>query len=302
MTEYLPISRLRAHPANVREDLGDLHELAASIRSHGILQPVIVQPNPAEPGTWLILGGHRRTAAARLAGLSEIPVTVRAAAGPKAIEIMLVENCQRSDLGPMEKAEAMGKLRRRGMTGADISRAIGLHPSTVSYYLALLDLDDASQERVRNGDVAADTAIKAVRKTRQRPNRGGQPKASLPAGHFSYRHPLAGAARLRCQLAGHEGVKYGRDSMNAHSKVACGQCWEHVIRADERGEQQAADEPSPAGAREERLRVIAGLSMLDGPTPDDMQVTAGEAAKRLGVTKRTVERYKAELAKAGAAC
>jgi ParB family chromosome partitioning protein len=299
VTEYLPISRLREHPANVRTDLGDLDELAASIRSHGILQPVIVQPNPAEPGTFLILGGHRRTAAAELAGLTEVPVTVRAAAGPKAVEIMLIENCQRSDLGPMEKAEAMGKLRRRGMSGADISRAIGLHPSTVSYYLALLDLDSASQERVRNGDVAADAAIKAVRKTRRRPDRkDGRPKVSVEADHFSYRHPLADAARLRCQLAGHEGVKHGRDRTH-EGKVACGQCWEHVIRADERGEQLAADEPTP-GPREERMRVIAGLTMLDGPTPDGVQVTAGQAAKRLGVSKRTVERYKADLAQAGA--
>ena len=108
MTEQqLPIARLREHPANVREDLGDLDELAASIRSHGILQPVVVQPNPAEPGTFLILAGHRRTAAAALAGLSTVPVTVRAAAGPKAIEIMLIENCQRHDLG------RNGRLRRR---------------------------------------------------------------------------------------------------------------------------------------------------------------------------------------------
>jgi ParB family chromosome partitioning protein len=300
MAEYLPISRLREHPANVRGDLGDLDELAASIRSHGILQPVIVQPNPAEPGTWLILGGHRRTAAAKLAGLTEVPVTVRAAAGPKAVEIMLIENCQRSDLGPMEKAEAMGKLRRRGMSGADISRAIGLHPSTVSYYLALLDLDDASQQRVRNGDVAADAAIKAVRRTR--PARGKRPKVSLPADHFSSAHPLADAARLRCQLAGHEGVRHGRDSTHGkNGKVACGQCWEYVIRADERGEDLPADRPSPS-SREERLRVIAGLPMLGGPTPDGVQVTAGQAAERLGVSKRTVERYKADLAQAGAPC
>jgi ParB family chromosome partitioning protein len=295
MTEYLPISRLREHPANVRTDLGDLDELAASIRSHGILQPVIVQPNAAEPGTFLILGGHRRCGAARLAGLTEVPVTVRAAAGPKAVEIMLIENCQRSDLSPMEKAEAMGKLRRRGMSGADISRATGFHPSTVSYYLALLDLDAASQERVRNGDVAADTAIKAVRKTRKRPARGARPKVALPADHFASTHPLANAARLRCQLAGHDSVKYGRDS--AHGKVACGQCWEYVIRADERGEGLPADRPTPS-PREERIQAVAAMEMLDGPTPDGVKVTARQAAEQLGVTKRTISRYRHDLAEA----
>jgi ParB family chromosome partitioning protein len=298
--QQLPIDRLREHPANVREDLGDLEELAASIRSHGILQPVVVQPNPdpAEPGTFLILAGHRRTAAAKLAGIRSVPVTVRAAAGPKAIEIMLIENCQRSDLSPMEKAEAMGKLRRRGMSGSDISRAIGLTVSTVSYYLSLLDLDDSSQQLVRDGRVSAADAVGVVRATRRRarPDRKTAPP-KIEAEYFGHWHPLADKARLRCQLAGHEAPKYGRDHTKG-SKVACGGCWEYVIRADERGEQLPADEPPP-GAREERMRVVAALPMLDGPTADGEHVTAGQAAERLGVTKRTVERYKADLAMAG---
>jgi|HubBroStandDraft_2_1064218.scaffolds.fasta_scaffold22208_2 ParB family chromosome partitioning protein len=303
--QHLPIDRLREHPANVREDLGDLEELAASIRSHGILQPVVVQPNPdpAEPGTFLILAGHRRTAAAQLAGIRSVPVIVRAAAGPKAIEIMLIENCQRRDLGPMEKAEAMGKLRRRGMSGADISRAIGLTSATVSYYLSLLDLDDSSQQLVRDGRVSAADAVGVVRATRRRARpdrRDARPKVGIAAAHFSYAHPLADKARLRCQLAGHEAEKYGRDRAGYKSKVACGQCWEYVIRADERGEDLPADQPPP-GARKERMRVIAALPMHDSNDPVAQgRVTAGQAAERLGVTRRTIERYKADLATAGA--
>lgn len=302
MAEHLPISRLREHPANVRENLGDLEELAASIRSHGILQPVVVQPNAAEPGTFLILAGHRRSEAARLAGLSTVPVTIRAAADAKAIEIMLIENCQRSDLGPMEKAEAMGKLRRRGMSAADISRSIGLTQSTVSYYLSLLDLDDSSRELVRDGRVSAADAVGAVRATRRhaRPDRNGG-GAKAEAEHFGHWHPLADKARLRCQLAGHTAPKYGRDHLGKGSKVACGECWEYAVRADERGERLPSDEPAPS-AREERMRVIADLPMhrSSDPIPSAGHVAARDAAERLGVTKRTIERYKADLAKAAA--
>ena len=303
MTDYLPISRLREHPANVRESLGDLTEMADSIRSHGILQPVVVQPHPTEPGTFQILAGHRRTAAARLAGLTSIPVIVREAAGAKAIEIMLIENCQRSGLGPVEKAEAMGKLRRRGMTAAAISRAIGINQGTVSYYLSLLDLDEASRERVRSGEVAVTAAVGAIRQTRRRYRRSsgqlGRPAISVEADHFSYRHPLAGKARLRCQLAGHDSVKYGRDRAGGSAKVACGECWEYAIRADERGEQLPEDSPPP-GVPEERVQAVAKLPMLSDVTPDGAHVTTRKAAERLGVSMRTVERYKADLATAGA--
>lgn len=296
--QHLPIARLREHPANVREDLGDLDELAASIRSHGILQPVIVQPHPTEQGAFTILAGHRRTAAARLTGLSSVPVVVRNAAGAKAIEIMLIENCQRHDLNPIEKAEAMGKLRRRGMSQADISRAIGLTQSTVSYYLSLLDLDESSRKLVADGRVSAADAVGVVRASRKRGRSAhspGRSKTSITAAHFSYAHPLADKARLRCQLAGHDGEKYGRDRAGYNSKVACGACWEYVIRADERGEDLPSDQPS-SSPREERLRAVADLPMLSSNAPDGEHITARQAAERIGVTPRTIERYKADLA------
>lgn len=301
----IDMSLLREHPANVREQLEDIPEMAASIRAHGILQPLIVQPNPdkTEPGTFLILAGHRRYAGAKLAGLPRVPCIIRAAAGARAIEIMLIENCQRSDLGPVEKAEAMGKLRRRGMTAADISRAIGLHQATVSYYLSLLDLDAPSLERVREGLVPVGDAIQAVRHTRKASgSKRGRPKGktALAVDHFAQKHPLADAARLRCQLAGHTNqthVKYGRDNKGAGNYVACGECWEHVIRADERGDDLPQDQPPP-GARQERIQAVAAMRMVPAGVSVPMPgfTTAAQAAQELGVTPRTIERYKAEMA------
>lgn len=73
----LHVSRLRPHPGNVREDLGDLSGLVTSILQHGILQPLVVEPQPLSPGQFLIIAGHRRYAAARKAGLDMVPVVFR---------------------------------------------------------------------------------------------------------------------------------------------------------------------------------------------------------------------------------
>lgn len=302
------VSRLREHPANIREDLGDLTELAASIAAQGILQPIVVQPHLSQPGCYQVLAGHRRLAAAKALGLDMVPVTVRRKlAGPgSAIEVMLVENCQRRDLGPMEKAEAMGALRNHGYTATRIAQAIGLTISTVCYYLSLLDLDDSSRQLVRDNQVAAADAVGAVRAQRKenRKRQGLPPRrhksVTVEPEHFSWKHPLADKARIRCQLAGHEAQKYGRES-GSQCRVACGACWEYVIRADERGEQLPADEPPP-GVREERMRVIAGRTMLDGTVPDGERMTTRQAAELLGVTKRTIERYKHDLRKEAVPC
>lgn len=224
--DYVSIHRLHAHPANIRRDLGDLTELAASVREHGILQALIVEPDQRRRGHYLVLGGHRRLEAARLAGLDELPVSIRKPSGSAGTTVvMLVENCQRSDLGPVEKAEAMGRLRdREHMSAVAISRATGLSQSAVSYYLSLLDLDEASRERVRAGQVGAGEAIAAVRKVRAQSRGKPRRKAVVQAPYFGADHPLAGLARETCKSAGHKTGRLGR--------TACGACFEAAIRAD----------------------------------------------------------------------
>ena len=224
------ISRIRPHPSNVRDDLGDLTELTDSIKAQGILQPIVVQPDPRTHGYYVVLAGHRRLAAAKLAGFEEVPISVREAAGPaKAIEVMLVENCQRADLNPMDKAEAMGKLRDHGYSQTAIAKAIGLTGSTVSYYLSLLELDAKSRERVRASEVSAATAIAAVRGTRkrQRKKRGDAPMgARWEPDYLNGTHPLARKAEAMCRARDHT-------MRRRIGKVACGQCWETAIRSDE---------------------------------------------------------------------
>jgi ParB family chromosome partitioning protein len=230
--KYVHVDRVHPHPRNIRSDLGDLTETTASVRVHGVLQPIVVQPHPEIAGAYQVLAGHRRLAAAKLAGRDQVPVVIRRPPpGVTAEELMLVENCHRRDLNPMDKAEAMGALRAGGRTAAQIARSTGLSESTVGHYLALLDLAPAAQAKVRSGELSAADAVAAVRRVRKR-KRARDGKPAMGGGewepdHFATHHPLAKKARAMCEAREH--------SMRRRvGKIACGQCWETVIRADER--------------------------------------------------------------------
>jgi ParB family transcriptional regulator, chromosome partitioning protein len=233
------VSRLVPNPANIRKNVGDVSELAASIKVHGILEPLLAEPRG--DGKFVLLAGHRRLAASKLASLETVPVDVRrpAAYQAHATVVMLVENCQRQDLSAVEKAEAFGELRDgEGWTVAQISHATGFGQSTVSRYLALLDLDDETRERVRAGTVKVGDALEAVKDARAEARQSPAPRPSgstvkhrkpakpvrLQAKWLTHDHALAGAAALLC----------AHDDAPRVGGVACGRCWEDAIRADER--------------------------------------------------------------------
>jgi ParB family transcriptional regulator, chromosome partitioning protein len=228
---YVPIDRVHPHPGNIRSDLGDLAEVVASIRVHGLLQPIVVEAHPARSGAYQVIAGHRRLAAAKLAGRDKVPVVIRRPLpGVAPEEMMLVENCQRQDLSAMDKAEAMGKLRARGYTLARIARRIGMAESTVSFYLSLLELDNSSQQMVRTGTLSAADAVAGVRRARRRArarNGKGPAGAVWEPDHFTSQHPLARKAAAMCDAREHS-------MRRRYGKIACGECWETVIRQDER--------------------------------------------------------------------
>lgn len=250
------VSRIDPHPDNPRESVGGVSELAASIRVHGIVEPLVACLSLAAPGRYLLIAGHRRLAAAKAAGLDMVPADIRPAP-EEPVVVMLVENCQREDLTPVDKARAMSVLLGKGWTAARICRETGLSSATVSATLAMLELDQSTQERVRAGRVRASDALAAVRSTRaqRRQDHGAAPrKVSVAAEHFTAAHPLAEDARVACELAGHGGRKVGR---NSGFPGACGECWEDAIRRDERGRRTPAQPPAgsiflppvPAGSR-----------------------------------------------------
>src|SRR5438132_10566410 len=121
-TETRPIDCLRPNPLNPRGELhpAGLQELADSIRAQGVLQPLLVTP------AGVVVAGHRRLAAARLAGLSDVPVVARDLDRVQQQEIMLVENLQRQDLSPVEEARAYRRLLDAGHTIAQLARRTGV--------------------------------------------------------------------------------------------------------------------------------------------------------------------------------
>ena len=138
------IVRGRYQPrADIREDT--LQELAESIRSQGVVQPIVVRP--IGPGRYEIIAGERRWRAAQLAGLTEVPAVIREVPDSVALAMALIENIQREDLNPLEEATALQRLGAEfGMTHQAIAEAIGRSRAAVSNLLRLLDLCDEVRE------------------------------------------------------------------------------------------------------------------------------------------------------------
>jgi len=146
------IERIHADPRQPRRrfDEASLASLAASIRTAGLMQPIVLRPR--EAGGFRIIVGERRWRAAQNVGLATVPAIVRDIDDRTAAEWALIENIQREDLNPLERAEAFRRLiDEYGMTHQDVAERVGLNRSTVSNLLRLLELDDFCRDAVING-------------------------------------------------------------------------------------------------------------------------------------------------------
>ena len=129
-------------------------ELADSIRQHGILQPLLVRPMVT--GGYQIVAGERRYRAARMAGLSEVPVGVRELEDAQVTELALIENLQREDLTPMEEAQGYQSLMEKyGMTQEQVAETVGKSRPTVTNALRLLQLSEEVRELLELGSITA---------------------------------------------------------------------------------------------------------------------------------------------------
>jgi ParB family chromosome partitioning protein len=150
----LALSRLQAgrYQPRTRMDEAALDELAASIRQHGVMQPIVVRP--IEGGRYEIIAGERRFRAAQLAGLAEVPVLVREVSDQNALAMALIENIQREDLNPLEEAQAIRRLLDEfRYTHEQASEAIGRSRSATSNLLRLLNLAQPVQTMLLAGDL-----------------------------------------------------------------------------------------------------------------------------------------------------
>jgi ParB family chromosome partitioning protein len=151
----LPIARLRPgkYQPRTRMDEGSLYELAESIKSQGVMQPVLVRPL-AEAGAYEIIAGERRVRAAALAGLDAVPVLVKAVPDEAAAVMALIENMQREDLNPLEEAQGLQRLIGEfGLTHEQAAQAVGRSRSAASNLLRLLQLAEPVRQMLMAGDL-----------------------------------------------------------------------------------------------------------------------------------------------------
>lgn len=135
-------------------DQQPLEALAESIGTHGVLQPIIVRPNTNLAGTYEIIAGERRWRAAKMAGLSEIPVVILEGDELKAAQVSIIENIQREDLNPVEEALAYRTLMERfNLTQEQVSAQVGKSRSAVANMMRLLDLPEAVLELLSEGSL-----------------------------------------------------------------------------------------------------------------------------------------------------
>jgi ParB family chromosome partitioning protein len=149
----LPIEAVERNPHQPRKrfDEARLEELAASIREHGVVEPILVR---REGGKYRIVAGERRWRAAQRAGLREVPAILREATDREAFELALVENIQRADLNAIEEAEAFEVLAtEHGLTQEQIAVRVGKERSTVANALRLLRLPAEVRDSVRDGQL-----------------------------------------------------------------------------------------------------------------------------------------------------
>lgn len=150
----LPVSQIARNPRQPRTrlDAAELAELAASIRQHGVIQPIIVARNNSGDG-YTLIAGERRLEAGKLAGLAVIPTIVRDHTSDQALlELALIENIQRADLSPLEAAQAYKHLADDfNLSHDDIARRIGKQRATVSNTIRLLKLPPKIQGALAQG-------------------------------------------------------------------------------------------------------------------------------------------------------
>ena len=188
--QSLPIDRMQPgkYQPRTQMDDGALEELAASIREHGVMQPVLVRP--IEGGRFEIVAGERRWRAAKRAGLAVVPALVKAVPDQSALALALIENIQREDLNPLEQANGIHRLIDEfGLTHDAAAKAVGRSRSAVTNLLRLREL--------------------------------AKPRAGLPDGRAARHGPRARAPRLAAGPADGGGRASGRPgSVGARDRAA----------------------------------------------------------------------------------
>ena len=156
--QVIPIEMISPNPDQPRRsfDSEALEDLAASIREKGIIQPLIVRPNPRTEGQFEIVAGERRWRAAQMAKLHAVPALVREFDDTEVLEVAIIENVQRADLNPVEEAAGYSQLMEKfGHTQERLATALGKSRSHIANSVRLLTLPEEVQSYLRDGKLSA---------------------------------------------------------------------------------------------------------------------------------------------------
>jgi len=165
----LPVEQIRPNPEQPRKALGDLRELADSIRQKGVLEPLLVRFVPRED-CYYIISGERRYHAARAAGLREVPCIEKSADEAETLEISLIENIQRKDLTPFEEAEGLNRLAEQfDYSHEELARKLGKARSSVSETLSLRNIPDSLRKKcIEHGVITKSLLLQIARQPTER--------------------------------------------------------------------------------------------------------------------------------------
>jgi ParB family transcriptional regulator, chromosome partitioning protein len=258
----LEVSKIRPNPRQPRQNFDDaaLEDLARSLKSQGLLQPVVVRPSA--DGTYELVAGERRWRAAQRAGIHQIPAVVRDVPDGKLLELALIENLQREELNAIEEAEAYRILiDDLELTQADVAERVGKQRASVANALRLLNLPQSVQTLVRNRKismgharallaledpkaieamaarvVADDLSVREVEALAKRPaaskSRPGRPPKPIDPNVAAAEQALQRALGTRVRILGNGNV--GRVELQFHSSDELDRIYKLLIDATKR--------------------------------------------------------------------
>jgi ParB family chromosome partitioning protein len=154
----ISIANLKPSPSQPRRlfDKNSINELAESIKSKGLVQPILVRPSPTESGIYEIIAGERRWRAAQIAQLHEVPAVIRKLNDTEALEIAIIENVQRSDLSPIEEAAGYKRLiENHSHTQEALAEIVGKSRSHIANIIRLLSLPQSIQDMISEGKISS---------------------------------------------------------------------------------------------------------------------------------------------------
>jgi ParB family chromosome partitioning protein len=216
---YIALDAIAANPEQPRKvfDEGALAELAASIKQHGVIEPVILEKGK-ESG-FVIVAGERRCRAARLAGLSEVPAIIRDYSDEKRLEAALIENIQRADLNPIEEASAYRRLMDIGALSQDEAAAkVGKSRSTLANVLRLLKLPPEMQRALESGGITSGHARAIL--SLEKPEDQSRLFDEITAGSLSVREAEKKAAAIAQGEAERTAAEQGKGALKKRQSEA----------------------------------------------------------------------------------